>query len=179
MLSYISKDKLKHIVEDNILPRTKVVGDCLLFTGSLDKGGYGRVSIWNSSKKRSEPVRVHRLACAYYNDYSLDDLHVLHTCDTPNCISEKHLLLGTHVENMADMASKKRINNSGSRNGFAVLTETIVLQAYASKESVRVLANRFNVSMSTLYAVRNKQNWKELTDFYDLLLSEDKHWRLV
>jgi hypothetical protein len=35
-------------------------------------------------------------------------MDVLHNCDTPRCCNELHLFLGTHADNMHDMATKGR-----------------------------------------------------------------------
>jgi len=86
---------------------------CIEWTGCLDTGGYGQISVNNRM------VLVHRLAWELANGPIPDGLSVLHHCDNPPCCEteptegypEGHLFLGTHAENNADRSAKGRGHN--------------------------------------------------------------------
>lgn len=66
---------------------------------------YGHVNI--DGKNYS----VHRLSWLAHHG-PINGQHVLHHCDVTQCVNPEHLFLGTHLDNMADMATKDR---SGAR----------------------------------------------------------------
>lgn len=82
---------------------------CVLWLGSVDRRGYGRMSA------NGRLTRTHRLAWAETFGPIPSDKWVLHKCDQPSCIRPDHLFLGTHADNMADMARKGRANG-GAHN---------------------------------------------------------------
>ena len=81
---------------------------CWLWTGSktgpgpYTTGGYGTV-YW-----RGEYLLAHRVMWELANGPIPEGMHVLHRCDVRNCVRPDHLFLGTHQDNMADMARKGR-----------------------------------------------------------------------
>jgi hypothetical protein len=81
---------------------------CHLWTGWRDEDGYGR--FW-----QGQTWRAHRWLFRYVHGYLPPQ--VMHDCDTPACVNERHLLPGTRSDNMRDMVLKGRGRNQFMRAG--------------------------------------------------------------
>jgi hypothetical protein len=85
---------------------------CLIWTGYCDPDGYGRINIVGLSPA----ALVHRVAWTEaHGPIPAETPWVLHRCGNPPCCDIEHLFLGTHEDNMADMASKNRGSNQHRR----------------------------------------------------------------
>ena len=76
-------------------------GKCWLWQG-VKVGGYGRVH------RKGKLHMAHRYIYEAEVGPVPDGMNVLHHCDIPTCVRPAHLWLGTHKENMEDMAAKGR-----------------------------------------------------------------------
>ena len=76
--------KSKSLIDDN---------GCWIWSGSRDRGGYGRINVGNVVQY------VHRLTWALVNGDIPNGLSSCHTCDRPPCCNPSHLFLGTQKDN--------------------------------------------------------------------------------
>ena len=83
---------------------------CYLWAGAGTPTGYG---YFQFGGRRGSTLGAHRFAYLAEHGEIPDGLDVLHRCDVPCCVNVEHLFLGTHGDNMRDMASKgrHRLNN--------------------------------------------------------------------
>lgn len=84
-------------------------GGCLLWTGPLDRKGYGHINVGSMADGTRRPQPAHRAAWeAEFGPITDPRLCVCHACDTPACVNTDHLLLGTRAANNRDMFGKGR-----------------------------------------------------------------------
>ena len=76
--------------------------ECWPWTASLDSRGYGH--IWWEGKLRT----ASRVSWMINKGPVPPGRHVLHRCDNLICVNPNHLFVGSHEDNMADMAQKGR-----------------------------------------------------------------------
>src|SRR5258708_11532408 len=101
---------------------------CLEWTGSKYPSGYGE--FYYDGRIQA----AHRVAWLLAGHEIPDGMYVLHRCDNRGCVSVAHLFLGTHDDNMADMAAKGRdAKQDGEANPNARLTAAHVAEIRALK----------------------------------------------
>lgn len=128
--------------------------ECWPWTASLQKG-YGQLKI---RARSSTPLKAHRVSWEIEYGYEPRDRKVLHSCDNPPCVNPGHLFLGTPADNSRDAARKGRFHRK--------LTPGQVIAMRTSNSegtmSLRALAKRYEVSLSTAQRVCSRRTWKLL-----------------
>lgn len=135
---------------------------CHLWLGLLTKNGYGVVA-WGG------PMYAHRAAWESANGRPApDNMLVCHTCDNRACVNPAHLWLGTHADNLGDMAAKGRAHKStplarGENHHRAILKEGDVFAIRADRKSTHVALSRlYGVTPDTIKRVRDGLIWRHL-----------------
>jgi hypothetical protein len=72
--------------------------DCWEWRGNRNNRGYGKLG----------KIYAHRVAYELASGPIPSGLEVMHSCDNPPCCNPAHLSVGTHADNMQDMARKGR-----------------------------------------------------------------------
>jgi len=130
---------------------------CWLWTASCDENGYGRFAFGPKATVRK--VQASRFAYTVFNGVEVEkEFVVRHTCDNPSCCNPKHLILGTHQDNMNDMKERGR---SAISFGRAVLTWEIIDAIRSSSLTGKELASKYGVSRGNISMIVNNKIWKE------------------
>jgi hypothetical protein len=143
---------------------TRSASGCLEWTGSRNRqDGYGRVQC----DRRRQPA--HCVAWQIAHGPIPEGLCVLHKCDNPPCCDPDHLFIGTHTDNMHDMAAKGRnAQPRGEQNNNAKLTAADVLEirrVYVPRSHAcggPALARRFHVTCATISYVVRRAIWQHI-----------------
>jgi hypothetical protein len=99
-----------------------------------------------------------------YNDIINEGMLIRHVCNNSSCINPKHLLIGTHEDNMNDMAidgSQKGENNPNSIYKEEQIIEVKKLLAY-SDYSYKEIAEKTNIPHKVVLDINSGYTWNWL-----------------
>lgn len=138
---------------------------CWLWTGSVEKGGYG---VFHLNGRSNPGVGAHRASWELYRGKIPASLNVLHRCDVRCCVNPNHLFLGTHADNTNDMIAKGRgiyPGAPGTVNGRAKVTDVSVIAIRTrglAGESRTKLAAEFGVARTSISGIIHGKTWAHL-----------------
>lgn len=128
---------------------------CWLWTGQIDKKGYGRFYLDGSWKN------AHRVMFELVHDLP-KHLLVLHKCDVRHCVNPDHLFAGTAQENTDDMIKKGRAGIK-SRHNAKLTDEQVRAMLKENEDDVKVIAKKYNVSVNTVWGIFHRRTYKHIT----------------
>lgn len=128
---------------------------------------------YGSARWGGKSWMAHRLSWAIHRGPIPDGMEVCHDCpggDNSFCVNPDHLFLGTHDDNMKDMARKGRWRPHGlSGTGMgraAKLTEAQAIEALAAYRAggvtQREIAGWYGVEQTTISFLTRRVTWKHL-----------------
>lgn len=124
-------------------------GDCHEWIGHLNSKGYGRLRVGNKM------MLAHRFAWLEAHGNLPDELDVCHKCDNPLCVRVGHLFLGTHEDNMRDMAAKGRAHAPQGADHYNYRITSALRQRIAADTRSRAeVAAEYEVSRGYVSALR-------------------------
>ena len=108
-------------------------------------------------------IRAPRFSFLIHNGNLDSKLLVCHTCDNPICVNPDHLYQGTSADNRRDAVERKRAACC-EKHHKSKLKESEVLEILSSNETGRKLAIKFGVHTETIYRIRKRTSWKNVSD---------------
>lgn len=142
-------------LQDRFFSRfVKLDSGCWQWRAHTDKDGYGVLP------GDRQNTRAHRLSYEIHAGPIPNGLIVCHHCDNPGCVNPDHLFVGTQKDNAQDALKKKR-HYVGEKNGRSKLTEENVKEILNSNMNGQQLADKFDVTRSTINNVRRGETWQK------------------
>lgn len=143
--------------------KTVPQGACLVWVGELDKDGYGKYATGPAAKRRK--FTAHRWIYLQVLGSVAPGKVLMHSCDTPACVSLQHLTTGTQSQNVRDAVAKGRALRGG-KNPNTSLSEEVVAQiksALRAGEPRTAVATRFGVSKAVIHQIAKGQTWRHVS----------------
>lgn len=141
---------------------------CIEWTGELDHNGYGRLGFGRRGEG-NKTEGAHRVSYSIWNGKIPAKMHVRHTCDNPRCVNPKHLLVGTHDDNMRDMARRERSHLT------RLTAPDVIAIRRRSGEDHKSLAAEFGVTKSNISMIVTQRTWRHLPSVSDLAEAEKEY----
>lgn len=117
--------------------------------------GYGSITIDGKSQA------THRVSYQLHIGEIPRGLMVLHKCNNRICVNPDHLYVGTHNNNMKDMANANSVK--GEKNGNSVLTKNDVIEIKKLIKSRMItyqqIADKFEIGRQTVKDIASGRTW--------------------
>ena len=159
-----TKEQIKRKIRYNYERKIIKKEGCWDWSGTKSAYGYGIIHYGDG-----KTIHLHRASWLIYKGEIPQGIQVHHSCDNRICSNPDHLWIGTQYENMQDMIRKGRqkpfIGLKGESNKQHKLTDEKVIEIklmLKNKISLRVIANKFNVSKGCINHIHRNTTWTHI-----------------
>lgn len=113
--------------------KTTRIGECWIWNGPINQGGYGRSTFGN----RWEQL-VHRLSYRLYCGEIADDLTIDHLCRNKLCVNPAHLEVVSHRENIlrGDTVAARKAQQTHCVHGHEFTFDNTYLNAKGNRQCI-------------------------------------------
>lgn len=129
--------------------------ECWPWTDGSIHRGYGVLSVGG---RNGRMVNAHRVSYELANGPIPAGLLIRHTCDNPPCVNPSHLILGTHDDNMRDMAIRER----SAKTKLTADEVREIREELSAGESRKSLAARFGVTPGCIGYIAVGRTWRHV-----------------
>jgi len=124
--------------------RVKIVNDCWLWQGRLDRSGYGEFD-WSGKTNKAHIYSFRTFVCDVPKGKELD-----HLCRNRNCVNPEHLEPVSHAENMR---RGQWARQTACQNGHKYTQETLYINKTSGQRTCRICRAEYNRQ----YRLRQKE----------------------
>lgn len=131
---------------------------CWGWSGAKFEFGYGAIHFQGNT------AYAHRISWLLHHGPIPNGLHVLHSCDNPECSNPRHLFLGTNMDNVKDKVVKGR-HYYGERHNWSKRTPAVVCEIrerYKAGESQSSIARALGMDSSLVSRIVKRRIWKQV-----------------
>jgi predicted XRE-type DNA-binding protein len=138
---------------------------CWIWVGKSDrtKMNYGKIHEGPGSRRW---LKAHRVSYELHCGEIPEGMQVMHKCDRPLCVNPAHLSLGTHADNMKDMAAKRRGKSGGAKGEElpqSKLTEDAVRDIKRKALRQREYAEKYGIHQVTVSDIWTGKSWSHVS----------------
>lgn len=141
--------------------------ECWIWAASTNHAGYGQFNVQCGDTGGCE--LAHRVVWKLYRGSIPEGMCVLHRCDNPPCVNPSHLFLGSHADNMRDMAEKGRyvlpqLRGEGHHQAKLTEEQVRIIRRLSAQGGVSyaALGRRFGVSDVAIRLIVRRETWQHV-----------------
>ena len=145
-------------LEERFFSKVEKGDSCWEWVASKYHDGYGAYYF------NGKQGRAHRVSWEMKNGEIPENMYILHRCNNRTCVNPKHLYLGTHQDNMNDLARAGTLKGIGHPSAKVTEREVRTIRHLWEKKIYTQIkiAEMFNISHKTVNGITTNTNWKHI-----------------